>query len=1478
MSLDDGESLSDVRRITASRTAMSSTQSSFAAQISMLSGGRAGTGIPANINHTTTVRDVVSSRMRNKIGSGAHADSIIFSSFGASVNPSVNSWIKNSNISGNVNSVDGVNYIHTLMHENRVEQPAITQHSAKYVVTNLTTSSSLQQYPSPSTTPQNQQYLASTNMSTTKSAGSRSTTAIGIANLHHHRIGLTDAVLPPDSHFNNSLYPTAVKQIVTGTPTNAVSYLGNGSAKLYQNTAYLQTRTESPGKSVVMQRGTGARTPQAVMQAQQNRISPYPPDVKTQGASPSKSVGVGIAAANSTARGASPYAVVLPTHTRSEVIQNMVRESPSGTPHGGCTTPTGSQQQPNSHSSPRPSILRGSSAGRRLEKAEKESTASPAPATTSLDSASTTTLAVNFSTHSSMEVPIEGFSGIVAATTSGAVAVSSSSGEDYNVGGRPEDSPRKRQRKQQFDNSQQDKLMMEVKADPRFEQAPAENPGLWRQPSPATIQATAIQTGSVKSSGYQSASELNSGSTVLVNKVQKRRGRPRSTNRIDLSMVSAALSPGVIPSEQIAQSAIINQTPPLVQNSATNNVNAIPRSYMVDVDSMLQTNPLTKRPRKYKKRAPELDPNTGEPIKKPRKKGSGRKSKKLNELLSMETMSISNSYEQKGKDDFSRLQIAASYQQYCQPNLAANYSQQIAQPNVSVSIFSQLGLDERNVISTLCKLKSHRISDTHNGMKPCSSSTIPDDEIKQEPSRQSSVADEEEDEVRYTDKKEDQKEMLRESIKLLSLQKNTPLNATRFSELRPLWRLCDRSLESSLNSNYDEISAFLEACTPNMGTKQERYLTRHANLLSKFDADSPLVKCDRVECKLFDSYDQFENTRDAIRLLPAASAYYQSSNRLLDSLRLNLRSFSAYKLGCDAAKLQSPGLNDFAKNAAEHVSKMEVPPNADLIEKDHDELMQLFLHKLSAKNSRYNSAELSLLNEFSLLLDVCGVVDDMVDSVSSGCADGCVDEPKASSSTTSSQIYSDSSPKVQSQHLRSHKTVVAPDALSSFFVKLPHSCKTIFSTRRKYCEKLAGVHNTHRSHCRSKKQEMLSGGSDAEQNEPEDDSSARRLYESRRADFLMQTLNESNDRAQKKYKLMRKSAARVLSKLEPNRYEQCTKGTKQLSHHDVEVSFLMDLPKCKSSFKSVALYNTNVSLNLHPTKYDISKLFKGRHPYFCKRTQDSLSVVVDEPPPEPFVKPKLSAVDRLREKEATYLVLDELDEIVEKSIHSAESALRKLRLKYSNKKKEPIRDSSIQMEGSVSPIQGQSTTKDADRDYFTSSKSSNEKQPAKSPYPMRKTSQEMFYKEQCCETHELAATVFGLAHFRSNLARQCLESVQEWTKNECSNNNNAADSDHESRNGADLETDLIEDDDRSCSISLQADNIDDYQQNNSSDEDDPLGSRRSPMHSNHLKKRKWRAAKRILPNRVIKCSTIGDVGGRKFGKRTAVAVGWNKIT
>lgn len=53
----------------------------------------------------------------------------------------------------------------------------------------------------------------------------------------------------------------------------------------------------------------------------------------------------------------SPYPIIVPARGDSVILQN--RESPSVTPNQGSTTPTNSQiHSSNSHSSPRPSILR----------------------------------------------------------------------------------------------------------------------------------------------------------------------------------------------------------------------------------------------------------------------------------------------------------------------------------------------------------------------------------------------------------------------------------------------------------------------------------------------------------------------------------------------------------------------------------------------------------------------------------------------------------------------------------------------------------------------------------------------------------------------------------------------------------------------------------------------------------------------------------------------------------------------------------------------------------------------------------------------------------------------------------------------------------------------------------------------------------------------------------------------------------------
>lgn len=156
---------------------------------------------------------------------------------------------------------------------------------------------------------------------------------------------------------------------------------------------------------------------------------------------------------------------------------------------------------------------------------------------------------------------------------------------------------------------------------------------------------------------------------------------------------------------------------------------------MVDVDSMLQISPSAKRPRKYKKRTPELNPETGEPIKKPRKKGSGRKSKK--ELLLLEAakkglaLNFSSVLEANSNRSIGELLSSASevgitpdfieFRQHCQQQQASSSTSNNSKLNVtpflsqsqivpSVSLFSRLAIDERSVISTLCKFKSSTLS------------------------------------------------------------------------------------------------------------------------------------------------------------------------------------------------------------------------------------------------------------------------------------------------------------------------------------------------------------------------------------------------------------------------------------------------------------------------------------------------------------------------------------------------------------------------------------------------------------------------------------------------------------------------------------------------------------------------------------------------------------------------------------------------
>uniref|UniRef100_A0A914CCN7 Uncharacterized protein n=1 Tax=Acrobeloides nanus TaxID=290746 RepID=A0A914CCN7_9BILA len=160
---------------------------------------------------------------------------------------------------------------------------------------------------------------------------------------------------------------------------------------------------------------------------------------------------------------------------------------------------------------------------------------------------------------------------------------------------RSDDSPRKRMRKQQFEApSVNDKLKMEVNL------KPPEIP-IWR-------------TGTDQIIGPDGQTIINQTITTprpfdSPDKGPKKRGRPRKVHT-------------PLPSDQqgypIGAAPISTTANPAFPDSGT-------RSVMVDMGPIL--NPMGAKKRKYTKRPKEINPETGEVIKKPRKEGSGRKKK-----------------------------------------------------------------------------------------------------------------------------------------------------------------------------------------------------------------------------------------------------------------------------------------------------------------------------------------------------------------------------------------------------------------------------------------------------------------------------------------------------------------------------------------------------------------------------------------------------------------------------------------------------------------------------------------------------------------------------------------------------------------------------------------------------------------------------------------------------------------------------------
>jgi len=176
----------------------------------------------------------------------------------------------------------------------------------------------------------------------------------------------------------------------------------------------------------------------------------------------------------------------------------------------------------------------------------------------------------------------------------------------------------------------------------------------------------------------------------------------------------------------------------------------------------------------------------------------------------------------------------------------------------------------------------------------------------------------------------------------------------------------------------------------------------------------------------------------------------------------------------------------------------------------------------------------------------------------------------------------------------------------------------------------------------------------------------------------------------------------------------------------------VDLLPCAPSFKPILVYNPSVSVSLKPTKQFGCSLFNGNLASLFKRKNVAkLSTPSSSPP-----RVKSATLERLKNAETNYLLMEDIDDMEENTVHHSTASLAHLQRKYTKNRRLSTENSS---ETPTRPLK-----------YHIP------------PTSEEKTVQEAYLAERMKETHELTATLMELVHLRANLARQAYECL--WSQ------------------------------------------------------------------------------------------------------------------
>lgn len=689
----------------------------------------------------------------------------------------------------------------------------------------------------------------------------------------------------------------------------------------------------------------------------------------------------------------SSYPVVMPPLIENETTANDVTgvASPS-------TSNSGQQNQISTcaHSSPRPSILRGHNTLRRVADRER-------PASTS-----------------------EIYDGYGNGTTRLANCSSHGDKEDFNTF---DETPKKRARKQHFENIalQQDKLMMEISAnDIRLQQhASADLPLNTRTSSHEEQITTAVNPLPLAHGIAESAAQRVS---------PKKRGRPKIKNQAQIPM-SFQIVQDDGNTTQIIQGNNHNNLGNLTSNisNKTNTAASITdqqpiqaQRMMVEVDSILQTNKLDDKRRKYTKRAPKIDSSTGE-IKKVRKKGSGRKSKRETELAAQqqrESAILAGMGMSFSSDLHLQQQFNTSLHNKHETELQQHQIYASKMPYITNS--SSIEAKEHDVIHALCRFRRDseqqqqkqlkRKSAANNGNYATDTATRKLSTIYQKNtttfSSISSISNEGGKQRSHTMEK--QQHNSASIISSKHLRCTLPLLELNRTLLQSLFQKCGTKLRKQFEKDnlielYEQLN---NLCHPTATFDQTKPSTSDATAIfcTEFMSDKRTLPAssdqnlldnivERICCPIFDSYEQFKLAVKSLRMLPSACSYLTASKRLLHLIQTHLIAHFVCDVLDDKNNPKSQTVNtkldDLEARDLIPLSMLRLPiTHENVCSSEHTDQIQNLAHKLESQffdhQSNHDDANLcSLFTHF----DVAQTLDSVLNRVERNSLQNTEQEP-----------------------------------------------------------------------------------------------------------------------------------------------------------------------------------------------------------------------------------------------------------------------------------------------------------------------------------------------------------------------------------------------------------------------------------------------------------------------------------------------------